>query len=922
MWEGARKLLGLGGEDADKAADLTIEPAANDTGGLNEEALEALPLALQSSIAGPEIKAIFFQPDRQTSLTKFWEFGGKEGMELKAGEQIVIVVPEGANMNLEDVFLGHRKDHKHWGPKNAAGGYDEHDPHGAYTRVQVFDANTNSWREWQDPLGHWEVKHASRQHSVEYEKLGQWYGMVGDIKPLAFRLIGRGEGERGITTEHNFEMFGHPEFGPNTETIESIYSPGTSFTDYSAGPQGPNRRPRYGGGKKHYLKGPERKKGGPAGYPNAVALRGRVGVEPFQTTDSLHNEKEELKDDRIWINLPAGVKLQSLEVSAGARWWTEPIPDDSLKATGGRKITAKIINKNGDEVDKLMQRLNVGPAGVLIGSPTEGGYITKPGDRIVIEGEEHTSYVMGWRVIYDKIEGQQPAAAGEVSYTTGTSVSETMDLSTPPLQLVDTGNDPGGTQGARIVTDKLTNEDYIEKTYGGNLDRCASEFIANRIYQAMGVNAPTSYMHKGAVVSKWMPFLERFKFNHSHTPASVQKNKTGAKAFYGGHKDVKDGFVVDAWLANWDVFGLWYDNILKKPDGGFTRVDSGGALFYRAQGQPKPGFGGEEVSEIVAMRNPQVAREAANIFKGLVKGQDIEDQVAKLIEVMTDEKITMIVQASGISSADKVIATLKKRRDWLKKEYYVEPPAPAPTASSQVSATNAAATAVTPETNSEHLDLQATGKKVGHHGIMHVCKSEGEWKNRQFIVKDYSGTPDRAATEHAANLFYKRMGIPVMNTRVQDGKLVAKTEHGLAALDESINLKDLGEGFVVDAWLANWSVIGTSSHNIRKRSNGELVRTNNNGSMFFRFEGNPKSTFANAEVTEINSMRKTGSPAGNVFGKMGLSQGQIISQVKKLNATMTDDVISEIIDSSGLENTEKVKKALRDRRDWLVSEYL
>jgi hypothetical protein len=913
MWKAAKDLLGIGGKVDPEDGVVSQEDASNDPsghiGGLDEQTLSDLPPALSGAIHAPETKAVFHQPERQTNLTKFWEFGGKEGMELAAGEQIIIVVPDGAEINLEDVFLGHRKDKKYWGDTSG-----EWDAQGAYTEVQVFDGNTNQWRGWKDPMGHNPVKYAERRHSIEYEKLGQWYGMVGDIAPLAFRLIGRGKGELGITTEHDFEMFSHPEFGADTETIESIYSPGTTFTNYGEGTTGPNRKPRYGGGKQHYTKGPQQVSGGPAGYPGAIALRGRVGVEPFQTTDSLSNDKEELDDQgRLWINLPPGVKLKALEISAGARWWTTPIPDPSLASKGGRKISATIINSAGSEVDKFMNRLNVGPAGVLIGGPSAEEYITKPGDRILIEGEEHTSYLMGWRVVYDKLEGATAKSAAAVSHGTETSVSQTMDLTSPPLQLVDDpGESPGGTQGAKWQVDQLTGDRYISKEYNGNQDRCATEFIANRIYQAMGIAAPTSYMHKERVVSKEIKGLEKFNYQHS---AGKAANMVKAQSFYDGHSSITSGFVVDAWLANWDVFGLDYDNVLKKSDGDFARVDAGGALFYRGMGQKKPQFGSEAVTEINTMRDPSMAREAGAIFQNNVTENDIEEQVAKLVEVMTDSRIKMIVEASEISNTAEVIATLIKRREWLKKQYYKAPPKVAP-ASEQVS----------PEAPAEDdLVLVSTGKKVGHHGEMHRCESTGEWKGRHFVVKEYDGNADRAATEYIANKIYERMGIPVIDSRLQGGKFISKTEAGLKSVGSNVgayNHQDIRNGFVVDAWLANWDVIGTSMDNVRSRPSGQMLRTNNNGSLFYRFMGDIKPGFASPAVTEMDTMRNSSmSPAGKVFNSLNIGDGEIKIQVKKLQSIMTDAAIAEIVDESGVSNAEDIKKALMDRRDWLVDRY-
>jgi hypothetical protein len=44
---------------------------------------------------------------------------------------------------------------------------------------------------------------------------------------------------------------------------------------------------------------------------------------------------------------------------------------------------------------------------------------------------------------------------------------------------------------------------------------------------------------------------------------------------------VTDAFAVDAWLANWDVAGLNYDNTVLV-QGRAVRIDVGGSLRYRA----------------------------------------------------------------------------------------------------------------------------------------------------------------------------------------------------------------------------------------------------------------------------------------------------------------------------------------------------
>lgn len=70
---------------------------------------------------------------------------------------------------------------------------------------------------------------------------------------------------------------------------------------------------------------------------------------------------------------------------------------------------------------------------------------------------------------------------------------------------------------------------------------------------------------------------------------------------------------VDAWLANWDTVGNSKDNIIEvggKPH----RVDVGGSLLFRAQGEPKGDDFGPKATEVDSLRDPGVNRDAADVF--------------------------------------------------------------------------------------------------------------------------------------------------------------------------------------------------------------------------------------------------------------------------------------------------------------------
>lgn len=654
------KWFGKGGKDDDKkseslGADEIVEKSE----------IDALPAAIQQQFKNPDTVAVFKTPETRTSRSLGFRFNTPDGIDLPApGKQILILVPDGNNINLQDVFLGHNKKQQYWGDTSS-----EWDSNGAYTEVLVFDANTMTWKKWIDPLGHDPVKYAERRKSVEYEKLGNYFGMLGNIKPLAFLLISRGKGDpnNSVVTEHSFELMSYPDMHPGIKTLEHNYSPGNRFVDFNH-PGGPHRLPVYGGGKVHHKKGPTNSPGGPAGYPGAIPLRGKVGVEPFAMTENLHTDLEHLDSEgRLWINLPKGAKIKSLEISAGARWWNA-LPDPKLASKAGRQISAYIVDKNGKKKDHFMRSANVGPQGVLMGGPTDPEYVVEEGDKILIEGENHTSYLMGWRILYEADKTAELVAPVQAA---SESIKHAIELGAiPHLDLKPTNESPGGTQGAKWYVDKSSGERYLGKNYlhSGEKakDRCATEFIANRIYSLMGIPAPESYMQDNMVFSKEIKGLQKFPYNFG---SPKQSNVAAAKAFYGNSPEIRDGFVIDAWLANWDVFGLEFDNVLKDSQGKMVRVDGGGAMFFRGMGQPKSQFLNEAVSEIDTMRNPQMAREAGYIFNGLVTDDDIKTQVEKLNETMTDDVIKKLVEVSEISNSDQVITTLIKRRNWLVANY-------------------------------------------------------------------------------------------------------------------------------------------------------------------------------------------------------------------------------------------------------------
>jgi hypothetical protein len=161
-------------------------------------------------------------------------------------------------------------------------------------------------------------------------------------------------------------------------------------------------------------------------------------------------------------------------------------------------------------------------------------------------------------------------------------------------------------------------------------DHAKNELLAAKLYGLAGLAAQDAKLvelgGKLSIASKW---------------ENLKKVGAGVK----GIKGAIDGFAVDAWLANWDVVGLGYDNLLVHEKGSAFRVDAGGALLYRAQGSAKGSAFGHNVTELNTLRDPSKAPQAAAVFGGMTPAEIKES--AKRVQAMTPQMITDACVAYG-----------------------------------------------------------------------------------------------------------------------------------------------------------------------------------------------------------------------------------------------------------------------------------
>lgn len=201
-----------------------------------------------------------------------------------------------------------------------------------------------------------------------------------------------------------------------------------------------------------------------------------------------------------------------------------------------------------------------------------------------------------------------------------------------------------------------------------------SELLASKLYDLAGVKAAqlqaVTVGGKLSIASKWED--------------GTAKAAPGAHAALEG---AREGFAVDAWLANWDALGVDSTNI-QSVDGKASRIDVGGALEYRAQGQLKGEKFGTSVPELASMRDPKVNAQTAAVF-GKMTDAEVAKSIQEHVAKVSDDAILTAVRAEGpgggaarAALAQKLIARRQYLLGWASQHLpkAAEAPAPAPAA--------------------------------------------------------------------------------------------------------------------------------------------------------------------------------------------------------------------------------------------------
>jgi hypothetical protein len=196
-----------------------------------------------------------------------------------------------------------------------------------------------------------------------------------------------------------------------------------------------------------------------------------------------------------------------------------------------------------------------------------------------------------------------------------------------------------GTNPAGIYQDDCGRRYYVKTLESPTHAR--NERIAARLYQLTGAPSLT-YVDTTApdqIATAWVQLDKRCIAHFSDS------ERRQAQRWLGVH----------AWTANWDAAGFAGDN-QGVVNGRVLTLDVGGALAFRAQGDPKGEAFGTRVDEIDVLRSDDGNPHAVKLF-GEMSPDDLKDAIEQVTRI-PDERIRQVIIGSGGSGklAEKMVA--------------------------------------------------------------------------------------------------------------------------------------------------------------------------------------------------------------------------------------------------------------------------
>jgi hypothetical protein len=220
------------------------------------------------------------------------------------------------------------------------------------------------------------------------------------------------------------------------------------------------------------------------------------------------------------------------------------------------------------------------------------------------------------------------------------------------------GSNPGG-----VYKDPATGKQYYVKIQ--DKDRGNNERLASAIYKEAGLGSLE--VKDGTLDGNPITYTE---WKEDLIPLfGSQSDKLNFTERQEALDTARDGYLIDAWIANWDIVGEGNDNISADKDGNPVRLDAGGALLYRARGSKKGDSFGNEVIELDTFKNPSNSAEL--MYGNMYLFPRAERESYEKLKAISSERIDELVD-QYISNPDdnkELKDKLKARRQFILDKY-------------------------------------------------------------------------------------------------------------------------------------------------------------------------------------------------------------------------------------------------------------
>ena len=145
----------------------------------------------------------------------------------------------------------------------------------------------------------------------------------------------------------------------------------------------------------------------------------------------------------------------------------------------------------------------------------------------------------------------------------------------------------GGSTGAMIVETAYGSKFIRKNGSSTSNEHLQNECNTDAFYRACGVNVPEFKTFTQSDSNGNQETVKLSKFIEGGISLNDWWQKASASERTQMSEQLRKSFAVDILLGNWDVVGLGADNILVDKNGIAWRIDNGGSLGFRAQGQRK-----------------------------------------------------------------------------------------------------------------------------------------------------------------------------------------------------------------------------------------------------------------------------------------------------------------------------------------------